>query len=72
MKKIALVAILAFLTGCQSQDVEKAAPTKFPQYDPKDPTPWCLAASDVLANPWLDDYRKEVLLETMRNRGCMR
>lgn len=72
MKKIAFIVAVALLAGCQSQEENQSAPASIPQYDPANPTPWCLAASDILADPWLDDYRKEVVLETMRNRGCMR
>ncbi|WP_417272733.1 hypothetical protein [Celeribacter halophilus] len=71
MKKMVFVALLV-CAGCQTQEEYQATPKEIPQYDPQNPTAWCLAASDVLANPWLDDYRKVVLLETMRNRGCMK
>jgi len=68
---LALAAVT--LSACNPQPQALPTPPEpIPQYDRNNPTPWCISASNVLGNPWLDDYRKQVMLEMMRNRGCMK
>jgi hypothetical protein len=47
-------------------------PRKRAEPSPLTPQQWCENAFLLLANPTVDQYLKQAMLEKMRNRGCLR
>ena len=59
---------LTALAGCvqpePSEPISKS-------YNMADPAQWCAAASEALADPWLNAAQQQAILDGMRNRKCM-
>jgi hypothetical protein len=74
MKKSLLAGCLMIaLVGCvPATPLPSNEPTRppFPEYDPNNPGPWCVAASEILGNPWATPAQQQAALTTMNNRGC--
>ena len=60
---------MVFLAGCATEQPATTAASD--QYDLTDPVQYCQYAAEGLSNPWMNDFQKQVLLERMRNAGCM-
>lgn len=57
----------------KQQLIERAAINAPPQATQPEPdVEWCKNAAKLLSNPWADAYQKQVMLELMRNRACLR
>jgi hypothetical protein len=68
-------ALVLLLTICASEPVLPAPPTATAPPAPQQPltlAEWCRNSMVLLANPYLDSYAKQALLEMMRNRGCLK
>jgi len=62
---IFFVALIWLITGCASQE-----PVPITYSEPGTPK-WCMDAANLIGSPNLDDWRKQLLFEKMRNNGCM-
>lgn len=72
MRGLVVGAALVALAGCEAAEpLPVREPEPVPAYDPANPGPWCLGAASALGNPYADPALEAILIETMRNRGCM-
>ena len=70
--RLALASVALLLSGCvEAQKVAETPPAPAPQYDPRNPGPWCASAADAARHPWMPASDVIIILETMRQRGCM-
>lgn len=69
MRFFSIIAMAFIVTGCAEPEPEQ--PAEIPAYDPQNPGPWCLAAAEVLGDPWLAPGQVQALLIIMENKGCL-
>lgn len=73
---IALAWPLVALLGCQvgtPPPAQNYTPAPAPVASaPETQAQWCRRAAELLANPYGDAFTKQAILETMRNRGCLK
>jgi hypothetical protein len=69
---VSLIGMSALVGCAASQDQPASTQAQIPKYDPSNLGPWCGAAGILLGNPNLDTMQKLVIIEMMRNRGCMK
>lgn len=62
-------ALISLVSGCVSEEPAKTLPPQ--EYDLTDPVQYCQFGGKSLGDPWLNPYQKQVILERMRNAGCM-
>lgn len=73
MRAILIIPALTLaLFGCAEPTATSNSGLRkpIPQYDPRNPMPWCMAAAELAQDPFIGPVERRMVLTRMEQSGC--